>query len=217
MFDPALLAGVFDLDGVLIDSIPVMRIAFERAYQSVSGEGEAPFEEYLAHLGRHMPETLEIMGLPAEMYDVFVVESRMRVHLIEPCRGASDLLGRFRTAGIPTAVATGKTHDRAVEAMSATGLLDLVEVVVGSDDVARGKPAPDIVRLALDRLGADAAMAVMVGDSPLDLQAGRAAGTRTVAALWGQGSVPELLALAPDMVAHSCADLENLLFPVATE
>ncbi|MGA8113099.1 MAG: HAD-IA family hydrolase [Actinocatenispora sp.] len=206
-------AVVFDLDGVLIDSITVMRTAFQRAYRSTVGDGDAPFEEYLTHLGRHMPDTLAIMGLPAGMYESFVVESRKLVNRIEPCAGASALLRRLRAAGVPTAVATGKTHDRAVEALAATGLLDLVDAVVGSDEVAHGKPAPDIVRLALRRIGADPAETVMVGDSLLDLRAGRAARTRVVAALWGQGEESELLAFDPDLAAAGCAELESLLFP----
>ncbi|MEH0467400.1 HAD-IA family hydrolase [Streptomyces sp. B21-097] len=204
-------AVVLDLDGVLIDSIHVMRRAFQRAYDLTVGDGEAPFEEYLTHLGRHMPDTLAIMGLPAGMYEPFVVESRRLVHEIEPCPGAAELLAGLREAGVPTAVATGKTHGRAVEALTATGLRHLVDAVCGSDEVAHGKPAPDIVLLALEKIGAAAEGAVMVGDSVLDLRAGRAAGTRTAAGLWGQGDREELLAHRPELVAGSCAELAALL------
>ncbi|MFD4575210.1 HAD-IA family hydrolase [Streptomyces sp. NPDC058417] len=203
--------AVMDLDGVLIDSVHVMRRAFQHAYDVTVGDGAAPFEAYLAHLGRHMPETLEIMGLPATMYEPFVVESRRLVHEIVPCPGAADLLTALREAGVPVAVATGKTHPRAVEALAATGLLDLVDAVCGSDEVAHGKPAPDLVLLALGKLGAEPADAVMVGDSVLDLRAGRAAGTRTAAGLWGQGERTELLAERPDLVAATCAELADLL------
>lgn len=213
MAEPRLEGVVFDLDGVLIDSIAIMRAAFERSYRLVVGEGEPPFDVYLSHLGRHMPDTLEIMGLPAEMYDTFVVESRKLVHLVNPCPGASDLLLRLRDAKISTAIATGKTRNRAIEVLSATGLLELVDAVVGSDEVANGKPAPDIVLLALEKIGVATASAVMVGDSPLDLQAGQAAGTRVAAALWGQASRRELLECRADMWAANCTELSGLLFP----
>ncbi|AYN40323.1 HAD family hydrolase [Streptomyces dangxiongensis] len=202
---------VLDLDGVLIDSIHVMRKAFQRAYELVVGAGQAPFEEYLRHLGRHMPDTLAIMGLPATMYEPFVIESRKLVHEIPACPGAADLLRALRRAGVPTAVATGKTHSRAVEALAATGLLELLDAVCGSDEVAHGKPAPDIVLLALDKLGAGPDGAVMVGDSALDLEAGRRAGVGTAAGLWGQGGRQELLAHTPDLVAGSCTELRELL------
>jgi AHBA synthesis associated protein len=217
MPEPRLEGVVFDLDGVLVDSIAVMRAAFERSHRLVVGEGEAPFEVYLSHLGRHMPDTLKIMGLPAEMYDTFVVESRKLVHLVNPCPGASDLLLRLRNAKISTAIATGKTRDRAMEVLATTGLLELVDAVVGSDEVANGKPAPDIVLLALEKIRVTAANAVMIGDSPLDLQAGQAAGTRVAAALWGQASPRELLECKADMWASNCTEFGRLLFPPAQD
>ncbi|MGI5212786.1 HAD family hydrolase [Plantactinospora sp. CA-290183] len=204
-------AVVFDLDGVLIDSITVMRQAFDLAYKEVVGKGEAPFEDYLPHLGRHMPETLRIMGLPADMYPAFVRHSHDLVGEVPQCAGAAALLAGLRARGPALAVATGKTHDRAVHVLAAVGLLDSLDVVVGSDEVPRGKPAPDIVLLALAQLGVDPAHAFMVGDSPLDLLAGRAAGTRVAAALWGQGAEADLLDCRPELTAVSCADLASRL------
>ena len=200
-------AIVFDLDGVLIDSIEVMREAFQAAYAEVVGPGPAPFDDYLPHLGRHMPDTLRIMGLPVAMYDPFVRFSRQLVHRVKPCEGAPELLDELRESGVSLVVATGKTRDRADHVLDALGMLDKVDAVCGSDEVVNGKPAADIVLLALDRVRASADEAVMVGDSILDLRAGRAAGTRVAAALWGQGDAVELCADAPDFVAASCDEL----------
>lgn len=204
---PPLRAVVFDLDGVLIDSIAVMREAFQRAYAEVVGTADAPFEEYLHHLGRHMPDTLRIMGLPAAMYELFVRESHDLAHLIPPCQGAAWLLDELAAGGAQLAVATGKSRARAEHNLEAVGLRRRLAVVTGSDEVERGKPAPDIVELTLERLGVRAAEAIAVGDSPLDLEAGRAAGTRVAAALWGQGDHAALLACQPDVVAASCEEL----------
>lgn len=202
---------MFDLDGVLVDSIEVMREAFENAYDEVVGQGPAPFEEYLPHLGRHMPEILNIMGLPAEMYPAFVRHSAKLLHRVPMSPGADILLDQLRAAGIRIGVATGKSKDRAEEVLQHAGLLDGVDTVCGSDEVVLGKPAPDIVVLALRRLGSQPSQAVMVGDSVLDLMAGRAAGTRVAAALWGQGSTTELMAWRPEVVSASCQELSDQL------
>ena len=74
-----------------------------------------------------------------------------------------------------------------------------------------------MVTLAVERLGVAPANAVMVGDAPFDLIAGRAAGTLVAAALWGQGSRAELLALQPDLVAASCGELGAMLGKLARE
>lgn len=87
------------------------------------------------------------------------------------------------------------------------GLLAKLDAVTGSDEVRQGKPGPDIVLLALRRLGMDPADAIMVGDSTPDLVASRAAGTRITAAMWGEGEAADLLACEPDLVAYSCAGL----------
>jgi AHBA synthesis associated protein len=213
----AVQAIIFDLDGVLIDSIEVMREAFQRAYNEVVGPGPAPFDDYVPHLGRHMPDTLALMGLPAAMYEPFVRLSRELVHRVKVCDGAGPLLDELRGTGLGLAVATGKVRARAEHVLAATGLLGKLDVITGSDEVAHGKPAPDIVRLALQRLGVPAAGAVRVGDAPLDLMAGQAAGTMVAAALWGQGSRTDLLACQPDLVAASCAELGAILGKLARE
>jgi AHBA synthesis associated protein len=207
-------AVVFDLDGVLIDSDESMRQAFQAAYEHVGGVGEAPFEEYRVHLGRHMPETLKIMGLPETMYRPFVRESARLAHLLRPYPGAKELLAGLEAAGTRIAVATGKTRDRAEHALEVVGLRSHVEEVVGSDEVRHSKPAPDIVSEALRRLGCAPADSLMVGDSPLDLRSGRAAGTRVAAALWGQGDAVTLRAEEPDLVAASTDELAELLSEV---
>jgi AHBA synthesis associated protein len=211
MSEAPLNAVVFDLDGVLIDSIDTMRLAFQAAYAEVVDDGPAPFETYLSHLGRHMPDILEIMRLPPELYPAFVRHSNALIHRVPASAGAMGLLAELRGAGVRLAVATGKTRDRAEQVLAAVGLLRYLDAVCGSDEVRHGKPAPDIVRLALERLDARAEEAVMVGDSILDLQSGRAAGTRTVAALWGHGLAEELVACGPDLVSASCDQLREQL------
>jgi pyrophosphatase PpaX len=78
------------------------------------------------------------------------------------------------------------------------GLDSFFDVVVGLESCARHKPDPEPVRIALGRLGIAPNTAVFVGDSPHDMTAGRAAGVRTVAALWGPFSRAQLARSEPD-------------------
>lgn len=204
-------AVVFDLDGVLVDSFEVMRLAFAHAYRGVVGDGEPPFEEYRQHLGGYFPEIMRRMGLPLAMEAPFVAESHRLAHRISLYDGVPDLLTGLRERGVRCAVATGKSGDRARRLLDGLGVLELFDHVIGSDEVAHPKPAPDIVRRALELMAVHRDAAVMIGDAVLDLRSARAAGVTAVAALWGECDRESLLAAGPDACVASPAEFLALV------
>jgi AHBA synthesis associated protein len=204
-------AIVFDLDGVIVDSHAVMREAFALAYAEVVGDGTAPFEEYSRHLGRYFLDIMRIMGLPLELEEPFVRESYRLSRKVTLFDGIRELLATLRDRELRLAVATGKSGARARSLLGELEILDCFDRVIGSDEVARPKPAPDIVLLALDVLGARPAEAMMIGDAVTDLQSARAAGVRAVAAMWAELDEAALLAARPDSVLRRPADLLTLL------
>ncbi|SCG58355.1 HAD-IA family hydrolase [Micromonospora halophytica] len=206
-------AVVFDLDGVLIDSLTVAREAFALAYAEVVGDGVAPVDEYCRHPGRYLPEVLRMMGLPAAMAAPFVRESNRLAHLVVPLPGAPELLGELRRRGVGLAVATGRSGARARHVLDLVGMLPLVDHVVGSDEVRRPKPAPDIVLRALELLAVRPADALMVGDAPADLASAHAAGVVAVAALWGESDPRTLRAAGPDVTLARVDELLALCVP----
>ena len=201
-------AVVFDLDGVIVDSYAVMGEAFAIAYAEVVGAGPAPFDEYRRHLGRYFPDIMRIMDLPPEMEQPFVRESYRLANQVTVFDGIVELLLTLRVRGLRFAVATGKSGPRARSLLDRLGLLPFFEHVIGSDEVARPKPAPDIVRHALDLLGVSPEQAIMVGDAPTDLASAKGAGVASAAALWAPPEdVEGLLAAGPDAVLRRPADL----------
>lgn len=198
---------VFDLDGVIVDSFPVMREAFTTAYAEVVGDGKAPFEEYERHLGRYFPDIMNIMGLPLAMEKPFVRESYRLAGRVPLFDGVTPVLEELRERGFRTAIATGKAGDRARHLLDKLGVIHLFDHVIGSDEVAHAKPAPDIVLHALDLLGARPEDALMVGDAVTDIAAARGAGVTAVAALWGECDAADLLATDPDAALQHPAEL----------
>ncbi|MFJ1811402.1 MULTISPECIES: HAD-IA family hydrolase [unclassified Streptomyces] len=201
---------VFDLDGVIVDSFPVMREAFTIAYAEVVGAGTAPFAEYERHLGRYFPDIMSIMGLPLEMEGPFVRESYRLAGRVPLFAGVTALLEELRERGLRTAIATGKAGARARHLLDTLGVLHHFDHVLGSDEVARAKPAPDIVLRALELLGARPEDALMVGDAVTDIAAARGAGVDAVAALWGECDAAELLAADPDAALRRPSELLSL-------
>jgi AHBA synthesis associated protein len=207
MHAPARLAVIFDLDGVIVDSFAVMSEAFAAAYAEVVGDGPAPFEEYRRHQGRYFPDIMRIMGLPLAMEEPFVRESYRLAHRVTVFDGVVELLLTLRVRGLRLAVATGKSGPRARSLLDRLGLLPFFAHVIGSDEVARPKPAPDIVRRALSLLDVPAEQAIMVGDAPTDLASAQGADVASAAALWASPDEEELLAAGPDVVLWRPADL----------
>lgn len=198
---------VFDLDGVIVDSFAVMREAFTIAYEEVVGDGNAPFEEYERHLGRYFPDIMRIMGLPLEMETPFVRESYRLADRARLFPGVADLLRELRNRGFRMTIATGKAGGRARHLLGTLDVLGYFDYVLGSDEVARAKPAPDIVLRGLELLQAKPEDAVMVGDAVTDIAAARGAGVDAVAALWGECDQAELLAADPDAALYKPSDL----------
>nr|AXL06116.1 phosphoglycolate phosphatase [uncultured bacterium] len=205
---PSKQAVIFDLDGVIVDSFAVMSEAFAVAYAEVVGDGPAPFEQYRRHLGRYFPDIMRIMGLPLEMEEPFVRESYRLADQVTVFDGMVELLLTLRVRGLRLAVATGKSGPRARSLLDRLGMLPFFAHVIGSDEVARPKPAPDIVRHALDLLDVAPEAAVMVGDAPTDLASAQGAGVASAAATWAlHDDVDELLAAGPDVVLRRPTDL----------
>ena len=105
--------------------------------------------------------------------------------LLLPYPGIDGVLAALRRDGARLAIVTSKTHALARRGLARCGLAGCFDVVIGMDDVTPHKPHPAPVQAALSRLSAAPERAVFIGDSPYDIQAGRAAGVRTAAVLWG--------------------------------
>jgi AHBA synthesis associated protein len=214
-------AVVFDLDGVLADSLDVMRRAFTAAHAEVVGAGEAPFEEYRTYMGLYFPEILRRMGLPAAMEDPFVRVSAELASQVPVYDGVRPMLARLRAHGLRLAVATGKSGTRARALLRELKLIGFFDAVVGSDEVARPKPAPDIVLRALASAGAPGPPAgppggvAMVGDAPADMRSAHAAQVVAIAALWGTDDKAALLAARPDAIAYQPSDVTALCLPAS--
>jgi pyrophosphatase PpaX len=195
------MAILFDLDGTLVDTVPFILAAVRHAFD---GYGRCPSDaEWVAGIGTPLRAQLE--GFADRPEDVPLLLERYRAFWLAEhdartrCfPGALEAVVALAAAGHPIGVVTAKLETGAYRTLRHTGLLPYLGAVIGADSCARAKPHPEPVLLALSRLERRPEEALFVGDSPHDLAAGRAAGTRTAAALWGACSRDALSREAPD-------------------
>jgi pyrophosphatase PpaX len=204
---------LFDLDGTVVDSGPIILASMRHATLTVLGR-EIPDEALMASVGGP--------GLEAQMRDLGGDEhleelvSVYRAHN-EPLHqglrlfpGMEDVLHRLRAAARRLGLVSAKRRATVELAFAATAIGDLFETVVGGDEAGRQKPAPDTLLLALERLGAAPGDAAYVGDSPFDVAAAQAGGLAAVAVTWGGVHDRSLLAGA-DVVVDSPEELLDVL------
>ena len=181
-------AYLFDLDGTLIDSMPVhlraWSIAMERAGLRVPFDadyfyslGGVPTFDSAVLYGNHYGLTLDPRRVVDEKEQLYL-ELLHEVRLIEPVVTFARQIAETR----PVAVVTGGGPEIAYPALDATGLRDLFPVVVTPEDVppGRGKPAPDMFLLAAARLGVAADRCLVFEDAVPGVEAATAAGMQVV-------------------------------------
>jgi pyrophosphatase PpaX len=192
---------LFDLDGTLVDTVPFI---LEAVRQAFAGYGTCPSDaEWIAGIGT--PLRTQLASFARRAVDVQPLFDRYRSYWIahhdERTRafpGAVETVASLAAAGHPIGVVTAKIEQGAYRTLRHTGLLPYVGAVIGADSCENAKPHPEPVLLALARLGAAPAAAVLVGDSPHDIAAAKAAGARAVAALWGACGRDALVAAGAD-------------------
>ena len=211
---------LFDLDGTLIDSIPLILSSMKAAFDG--HPRPPPLAEWVALIGT--PLDAMIRRWAVDEADVERLKERYKVHqwahhdaMVHAFPGVPELLDGLSARGVRMAVVTSKLEPSARRSLDFLGLTRHFELVVGLEATGRHKPDPAPVLHAIERLGARPEEAAFVGDSPHDVVAGNAAGVATVAALWGPFSREELARAGPRAWAEAPGELlqvlENLGIP----
>ncbi|HEX3815170.1 MAG TPA: HAD family phosphatase [Mycobacteriales bacterium] len=179
-------AVVLDLDGVLIDSEPVWEEVRRGLVAERGGHWAADAQTRLMGMStrewsRYLGEDLGV-GLPAEEVATLVVE-RMAARYaagLPLIPGATAALERL-AARWPLGLASSSARPLIDTVLAAAGWADLFTLTVSTEEVAAGKPAPDVYLVAAERLGVAAGSAVAVEDSSNGLRSAAAAGLRVIA------------------------------------
>lgn len=188
-------AVIFDLDGVLVDTEPLVWDVYREIF---AGQGISLTHELeAATVGLDMPTTADLLlgktGLdwtPEQLIDRHLTRlyERFERELL-PFDGAVDLTRRLHAAGLPLAVASNSPVDYVRRVLRAIGIGIYLQTAIGCDLVPRPKPFPDVYLGACSRLNVDPFRCLAVEDSAVGLQAALAAG---MSVAWIHAPIPDL-------------------------
>ncbi|TVP80094.1 MAG: beta-phosphoglucomutase family hydrolase [Puniceicoccaceae bacterium] len=175
---------IFDMDGTLADTMPTHFIAWTRAMaeqgivfpeERFYALGGVPATVIIEMLAQEQGKTIDAEQV-AEAKEVLFMELLQEVQPIIPVKAIAE----FHREHIPMAVATGSLKWVAEKILRSLGIREWFAAVVGADDVARPKPAPDTYLRAAELIGVDPKRCHAFEDTELGMQAARNAGMQVV-------------------------------------
>jgi beta-phosphoglucomutase len=209
-------AVIFDIDGTIVDNMHLHAEAFGMFAQRhglppLTGDDRARLDgrrnsEIFPILFKREVERDEWLAYEHEKEGLYRALSKGR---LLPMRGLHALIARLNEDQIPMALATSAPKLNVEHTLAELGLPDAFSIIVRGDEVARGKPAPDVFIEAARRLGIDAASCLVFEDAPMGIEAAQAAGMRVVALTTSfEAAHFDQLAAPPTLV---CCDFEEFL------
>jgi len=203
---------LFDLDGTLLDSLPLIEASFCHAFKQMS----IPWNEgaVMKTVGLPLVDACRQFGGEKwqELFNSYI-NYQLTVHdqYIKVYPGALETLAEIRPLLKGMGVVTSKRRPMAERGIAVTGLVDYLEHLVSLEDVEKPKPHGDPVLKGLAKFGVSPEQAVYVGDSYYDVESGRNAGVITVGVSWGMASREELQACRPDFIVDTWPELVRVL------
>jgi HAD superfamily hydrolase (TIGR01509 family) len=215
------LAVIFDLDGLLLDTVPLYASAMVDAAGDV---GHSVSHSYVLTLvgllGHELRARLQAdlgASFPVDAFlDAMATRVRQLVNRVAPLKmGAAELVQELAERGVPIGVATSLTRAEAEHHLAGAGLRSAFSAMAARDDVARGKPYPDVYQAAAALLRVDVRDCVALEDSFNGIRAAHAAGAMVI-------MVPDVLVPTAEIrtlclrVARDLHDVKSLLAVVGS-
>jgi len=208
---------IFDLDGTLIDSSEDIAWATNKTLNAF-GYNEMGIEDIKDNIGWGVRSLLEKL-MPEETLEK-IMEARDKFldfygkHLVVKTYvypGVEDTLKHFKSMDKLMAVVTNKPEGLAEKILEELNLSSYFARVVGGDSFSNRKPHPEPVEKVLGFSGIGPEKAVIVGDSPIDCETGKRAGTSTIGVTYGFRAKHELEEACCDAIVDSFPELKNVV------
>lgn len=209
-----LKAIIFDVDGTVLDTREFIFQAYEHVFEAYN----------LAHLsrksladilGKSLEDCYQLLAPHLDFKELCEAHRAFQVSnlaLVTPFPNTLETLTTLRRQGLKTAVVTTRRRT-GLSSLEQVGIVGQFDYIVTGDDVTHAKPHPEGLLKALRYIQAESLESLMVGDTEVDVQAGKNAGTKTAAALYGLGTKESLEAQQPDYFLKDIAEIVAIANP----
>lgn len=205
---------IFDLDGTLIDSSEDIAWAVNMTLRQMGFE-ELSYQAIKERIGWGVKMLLEKV-LPKEKQDLLeearsIFMGYYSGHLLVKSKlypGVMDVLNHFKNKKL--AVATNKPFNLTEKILDGLNISGYFKKVVGGDGVQNKKPSPEAIEIILRELRVSPENSVFIGDSLIDIEAGKKAGVMTIGAAYGFRGRQELEEAGADVIIEDINELTSL-------
>lgn len=207
---------IFDFDGTVAGTNGMVINSWFHTYETLGVEKPSR-EEICRTFGEPLSISMEkaFPNVPVnESVDIY------RVHMekifedeIEPFPGTVELIKELKNRGFKVGIATSRVRNTTMIGLNKFGIVPYLDAIVTVEDTTKHKPDPEPVLISLDKLGAKAEEALMIGDSMFDIRCAHNAGVKAVLVSWAlavneeEKNGPE----GPDYCIEKAEDLLTLL------
>lgn len=126
--------------------------------------------------------------------------------------GIKELLDEIKNSGIYISIYTGKGRLSSIITLTELGIINYFDMIVSGDDVDEHKPSPQGITMFVDKFNLKREEVLMIGDSPADINAAKAAGVQIASVIWDSYSEQELKNLNGNNIFHNVAELKDYIF-----
>lgn len=210
---PKLETVLFDLDGTLVDTNELIIQSFLRTFNDYF-PGRYTREAILPYMGEPLHKQMaRVAPDRVEELTSTYISYNLSLHdeLIRPFPNVGEVIKELSEAGVNMGVVTTKRRKTAELSLRAFGLERYLSILVAYEDVKEHKPAPEPIAKGISLADADPRTTLYVGDSPYDIQAAHAAGTKAAGVAWSLRGSAYLQQFTPDFLLHDMRDLYAII------
>ncbi len=202
---------VFDVDGTIVDNTKLIVQLFQDTVKKYLGKSMST-PDVLALWGPPGDEIFRNI-FPPDKLELAWQEFLQRYYTSHPTTGffSKEQFIDIRKHVPQNAIFTGKSRKTLDISLEKLGVAECFDLILTGSDVVRSKPFPDALFQIIATLNLNKEEILFVGDSHLDVIAGKAAGIKTAAALWGAVETKKLLDSGPDYIFHTPAEFLDFL------